>query len=57
MRLSIFDYGKMLIPWALPAGIAVLFLAERLPMVRRDLFCKLPLLGGHYEEYKNMDSD
>jgi len=57
MRLSIFDYGKMLVPWALPAGIAVLFFAERLPMVRRDFFCKLPLVGDLYEEYKNMDSD
>ena len=57
MRLKMVDYAKVLVWWSVPAGIAVLFIAERLPMVRRDLFCKLPIIGNLYKEYENMDSE
>lgn len=55
MRLGIVDYGRVLLPWVLPASLALLFIAERLPMVRRDLFSKLPVIGYFYKEYEAAD--
>lgn len=38
--------------WALVAGVAALFLTERLPMFRRDFFSQLPLLGHRWASYR-----
>ena len=56
-RLRVADYARVLVWWTVPASLAVLFVAERLPMVRRDLFCKLPIVGHLYKEYENMDAE
>lgn len=38
--------------WALAGGLALAFLGERLPMLRRDVFSALPLIGGHWAAYR-----
>ncbi len=41
-----------MIGWGLFAGTAVVFLGERIPAVRRDVFSKLPLIGDRYASYR-----
>ncbi len=43
--------------WGVTAGLAALFITERLPMFRRDLYCKIPLLGARYADYRSADED
>lgn len=45
-------YAPMAVGWGLMAGTAAVFLAERIPNFRRDLFCRLPLLGARWAEYR-----
>lgn len=33
-------------------GVAALFLTERLPMFRRDIFSQIPLLGNQWAAYR-----
>lgn len=42
----------MAVGWALMGGTAALFLAERIPNFRRDFFCKLPVIGDYWAEYR-----
>lgn len=41
-----------MIGWGLVAGTAVVFLVERIPAFRRDIFCKLPIIGHRYDAYR-----
>lgn len=38
--------------WGLLAGAVALFVTERLPMFRRDVYSRVPLLGKRYAAYK-----
>lgn len=52
-KLILFDFrSKIAIGWGIAGGLAVLFLTERLPMFRRDLFSKVPLIGTKYSSYR-----
>jgi hypothetical protein len=46
------NYQEMAVGWALMAGAAAFFLVERIPNFRRDLFCKLPVIGERWAEYR-----
>ena len=37
----------MLIGWSLVAGVAALYLGERIPQIREDLFSRIPFLGNY----------
>lgn len=43
--------------WGLCAGVAVFFLAERIPMFRSDVMCKIPILGRRYEDYRHIEEE
>jgi hypothetical protein len=36
----------MMIGWGLMAGVAALYLGERIPQIRADFFSRIPLLGS-----------
>lgn len=38
--------------WGILAGTVAVFLVERIPAFRRDIFCKLPLIGDRYAAYR-----
>lgn len=38
--------------WGVVAGVAAVFLVERIPAFRRDVFCKIPLIGDRWAEYR-----
>lgn len=43
--------------WGVAGGIVAVFLVERLPMFRRDIFSRIPLLGERYAEYRSSEED
>lgn len=43
--------------WGIAAGFAALFLTERLPMFRRDIYSRIPLLGDRYADYRVEDEE
>lgn len=49
------SYSGMAVGWGLMAGAAAVFLVERIPNFRRDLFCKLPVIGEHWAEYREVE--
>lgn len=50
-------YAPIAFGWCLMAGAAAVFLVERIPNFRRDIFCKLPLIGDHWAEYRSTEDD
>ena len=38
--------------WGVLAGVVALFITERLPMFRRDVYSRVPLLGKRYAAYR-----
>lgn len=38
--------------WGILAGTVAVFLVERIPAFRRDIFSKLPLIGDRYAAYR-----
>jgi len=38
--------------WGLTAFIGGLFFIERLPMIRRDIFSRLPVIGSYWAAYR-----
>ena len=42
----IFSGLNMLFGWGLVAGVAVLYLGERIPQIREDFFSRIPFLGN-----------
>ncbi len=45
----------MAVGWGMMAGAAALFLVERIPNFRRDFFCKIPVIGEHWAEYRSTE--
>lgn len=43
--------------WAILGIVGAIFLGERLPQLRRDVFSKLPLIGDHWSSYRVLDGD
>lgn len=38
--------------WAVAVGIAAVFLGERVGPLRRDVFCRLPIIGHRYDDWR-----
>lgn len=47
--------APMAVGWGLMAGTAAIFLVERIPNFRRDIFCKIPIIGDHWAEYRSTE--
>ena len=45
----IFNSAPTLATWGAFAGVTVIFLVEPIPIVRRDILSKLPVVGSYWE--------
>jgi hypothetical protein len=42
--------------WGVFATCAALFFGERIAILRRDFFCRIPILGSRWENYRACES-
>ena len=55
LRQNLKSFSSIAIGWGLMAGAAVIFLVERIPNFRQDLFSYLPLES--YAEYRDKSEE
>ena len=55
LRQNLKSFSSIAVGWGLMAGVAVIFLAERIPNFRQDVFSLLPL--ERYAEYRVKKED
>lgn len=53
LRQTLKSYSSLAIGWGLMLGTAAIFLVERIPNFRRDIFSRLPL--ERYAEYRQVE--
>ncbi|ORZ41409.1 ubiquinol-cytochrome-c reductase complex subunit-domain-containing protein [Catenaria anguillulae PL171] len=44
------QWGPTAAVWGGVAGLAVLYMAEKIPMIRRDILSNIPVVGGHWRQ-------
>lgn len=47
----------MVAAWGVTAGVVALFAGERIPLLRQDVFCKIPIIGDIWSEYRKKEED
>lgn len=51
------ERAPVLAGWAVAAGVVAIFLGERVGPLRRDIYCRLPVIGHRYDDWRPKDGN